>query len=134
MFLATATTNLVATARAEGREDDADRAIGKESLNVVPSATKYALVRSLGQPATIFASVSRASFLADKDTAGPLVSVSLAFMGNAIGTYVLVKYAGMGIVGAAIGTLLADVSAALFLFRRMKKMRLEKFRNKQQGQ
>lgn len=96
---------------------------GQESASVVPSALKYATVRAFGQPAVIMASVARASALAGKDTQGPLTSVALAFVLNAIGTVALVRFTNLGIVGAAIGTLCADCAATLFLLTRIKQSR-----------
>jgi len=92
---------------------------GQESASVVPSALKYATVRAFGQPAVIMATVARASALAGKDTRGPLTSVALAFMLNAVGTVALVRFTNLGIVGAAIGTLCADCAATLFLLVRI---------------
>lgn len=96
---------------------------GQESASVVPSALKYATVRAFGQPAVIMASVARASALAGKDTQGPLTSVALAFVLNAVGTTILVRYCNLGIVGAAIGTLCADCVATLFLLTRISSSR-----------
>lgn len=101
---------------------------GQESASVVPSALKYATVRAFGQPAVIMASVARASALAGKDTGGPLTSVALAFFLNAVGTTVLVRFANLGIVGAAIGTLCADCVATLFLLSRISSFRREETR------
>jgi Na+-driven multidrug efflux pump len=90
-FIATATTNLVATALANNEDDEANRIVsealflalccgaclcslvlfsgqpllamiaGEASASVVPSALKYALVRAFGQPFVIMASVARAA-------------------------------------------------------------------------
>ena len=149
MFIATAATNLVATAQANGRDLEAEQTVseafwlagmcglflamtvwtmgqpllqliaGQASANVVPSALKYAVVRAVGQPAVIVASVARASALAAQDTRGPLLSVAMAFALNALGTLFLVRVAKLGIIGAAIGTLMADTAAAAFLLLRI---------------
>jgi len=153
-FIATAATNLVASANASSDDrDESDRIVsealflalisgiglgtmvlvagtplltiiaGKASASVVPSALKYALVRAFGQPFVIMASVARAAALTEKDTKGPLVSVGLAFILNVIGTLILVKKTPLGIMGAAIGTLCADVAATGFLLFRLKQSR-----------
>jgi putative MATE family efflux protein len=152
MFIATAATNLVASSRADGDEEGAQRTVseaiflafccgtflmsivltagrpllsviaGQESAEVVPSALRYATVRAFGQQAVIMASVARAAALARKDTRGPLVSVALAFGLNVVGTLALVRGAHLGIVGAAIGTLVADCAATTFLLARMRRL------------
>eukprot|EP00978_Attheya_sp_CCMP212_P001637 scaffold3335_cov43-Attheya_sp.AAC.3 len=153
MFIATAATNLVASAHAKGDIQGSERIVsealfmacisgiflasivfvagqplllaiaGHESRQVVPSALKYATIRAFGQPAVVMASVARAAALARKDTKGPLVSVALAFLLNAVGTIALVRGTNLGIMGAAIGTLGADVAATLFLLVRIKQSR-----------
>lgn len=159
MFIATAATNLVASARADGDEEGAQKTVsealflalcsgtllasialtagrpllsiiaGKESAQVVPSALRYALVRSFGQPMVVMASVARAAALATKDTRGPLLSVALAFVLNGVGTLALVRGAKLGIVGAAIGTLAADCVATTFLLNRIRRSRKTKQKN-----
>lgn len=99
---------------------------GKESSMVVPAALQYSTVRAFGQPAVIMASVARAAALAGKDTRGPLTSVALAFVLNAVGTIALVRWTDLGIVGAAIGTLSADVAATIFLLQRIQSSRRSK--------
>jgi putative MATE family efflux protein len=153
MFLATAATNLVATARADGDEKGAQRIVsealflalcsgmflasivliagrpllsviaGRQSAEVVPSALRYATVRSFAQAPVVMASVARAAALAQKDTWGPLQSVAMAFTLNAVGTVTLVRVAKLGIVGAAIGTFVADCAAAAFLLARIRRFR-----------
>jgi len=147
-FIATAATNLVASARAAGDVRGAERTTaeatflaisfgvaltavtlafgrsllsaiaGASSLAVVPAALRYSSVRALGQPAVLAASVARAAALTDKDTRGPLISVAIAFVLNAIGTVWLVHRTG-SIVGAAVGTTVADYAAMIYLFARM---------------
>ena len=162
-FIATAATNMVASARADGESDkegmtsaetEQQRIIGealflamtsgiflaslvlfagqplllgiagRESAAVVPSALKYATVRAYGQPFVVMASVARAAALAQKDTTGPLLSVALAFALNAVGTTTLVRYTPLGIVGAAIATLGADIAATLYLLWRIRRKRI----------
>ncbi|CAJ1939015.1 unnamed protein product [Cylindrotheca closterium] len=102
---------------------------GEASRSVVPSALKYALVRAFGQPFVIMASVARAAALAERDTKGPLVSVGLAFILNVIGTLTLVTKTPLGIVGAAIGTLCADVASTGFLLSRLRQSRKRRGNN-----
>jgi len=150
-FLATATTNLVATAQTNG--DSADHIVsealclaavfgaalgavvllagepllgiiaGKASRGVVPLALKYASIRAWGQPAVILATVARASSLAVKDTVGPLRSVALAFLWNAIGTVVLVRGFRLGVIGAGLATVTADIAACVLLLSRIRRRR-----------
>ena len=61
--------------------------------------------------------------LAEKDTKGPLVSVGLAFILNVVGTLSLVTKTPLGIMGAAIGTLCADIASTGFLLRRLRQSR-----------
>jgi len=153
MFIATAATNMIASARADGDETACERIVsealflalisglflatlvflfgqpmmmviaGKQSASVVPSALKYSLIRAFGQPFVVMASVARASALAKKDTLGPLLSVAMAFLLNAVGTIALVKNTNLGIMGAAIGTLVADIAATAFLLARIRTSR-----------
>lgn len=147
MFVATACTNLVASATNDASvQQTVETALvlagvlglllccmvwtagtpllwsiaGQASGSVVPSALRYSLIRALVQPFVLWASVSRATLLARQDTASPLWSVILAFGLNLVGTVTLVKYAGWGIAGAAVATATADVAAALFLLRRLR--------------
>jgi len=152
-FIATAATNLVASAIAEGNDSKAERTIsealflalcsgtflgglvllaggpilmriaGEASASVVPSALSYAWVRAFGQPFVIMASVARAAALAEKDTRGPLVSIGIAFILNVIGTLTLVTKTSLGITGAAVGTLCADIVATSFLMGRIRSKR-----------
>jgi len=158
-FIATAATNLVASAIANGDDSEAERIVsealflalcsgaflgglvllagspilmriaGEASASVVPSALKYALVRAFGQPFVIMASVARAAALAEKDTRGPLISVGIAFVLNVIGTLTLVRKTTMGITGAAVGTLCADIVATSFLLGRIKRKRKRSKKN-----
>ncbi|GAX25563.1 hypothetical protein FisN_28Hh032 [Fistulifera solaris] len=148
MFVATACTNLVASATEdESVQQTVETALvlagvlgvflcsmvwtagtpllwsiaGQASASVIPSALRYSLIRALAQPFVLWASVSRATLLARHDTASPLWSVILAFWLNLIGTVTLVKYAGWGIAGAAVATATADVAAALFLIQRVRR-------------
>jgi hypothetical protein len=58
--------------------------------------------------------VAYAAALAERNTRGPLI-----FVLNAAGTLTLVRQCKMGIAGAAIGTLGADVTSTLFLLDQM---------------
>jgi len=99
---------------------------GKASASVVPSALQYATIRAFGQPFVVMASVARAAALARKDTRGPLVSVALASLLNFVGTTSLVRLTGLGIRGAAIGTLVADIAATTFLLTRIRTSRTKR--------
>jgi len=153
-FIATAATNLVASAIAKG--EDSDRIVsealflalcsglflggsvivagrpllsiiaGEASASVVPSALKYALVRAFAQPCVLLASVARAAALAEKDTRGPLISVAIAFTLNIIGTLTLVRSFSMGITGAGFGTLCADIASTVYLLSRIRRERKKK--------
>jgi len=148
MFIATANTNMVASARANKYTRKAEQIVsealflalcsgiflastvflaGRESAQVVPSALKDATVRAFAQPAVVMASVARAASLVNKDTRGPLVTVAIAFVMNVVGTVFtvfLVRRTGLGIVGAAVGTLCADCVAAIFLLFRIRQSRI----------
>jgi len=147
-FIATATTNRVAAAKADGNESESERVVsealfialcgglflttvslrwgepllrwiaGAASADVVPSALRYSDIRAWGQPFVIMASVARAAGLAAKDTQGPLLSVLLGFVLNAVGTVALVRFTNLGVAGAALATVVADAAAAAFLLLR----------------
>jgi Na+-driven multidrug efflux pump len=72
--------------------------------------------------------------LAERDTQGPLVSIGIAFILNVIGTLTLVRKTSLGITGAAIGTLCADIAATSFLLCRVKQSRDKKKGKKESSQ
>jgi Na+-driven multidrug efflux pump len=64
--------------------------------------------------------------LAERDTRGPLLSIGMAFILNVVGTLTLVTQTSLGITGAAIGTLCADIATTSFLLSRIRRSRQKK--------
>ncbi|CAM9305520.1 unnamed protein product, partial [Choristocarpus tenellus] len=137
-FLAVATTNLQATALAEGDTGEAQKVVahalglalgigltvmatvqllgprvlvhmaGEKSKDIVPPALMYSRVRILGAPACITTMVLQAACLGARDSLTPLGIVVLAGVMNALGDWFTVCKAGMGVMGAGLATMLAE--------------------------
>ncbi|CAM9212103.1 unnamed protein product [Sphacelaria rigidula] len=144
-FLAIATTNLQATALAEGRKDEAQKVVaqavglaltigfvvaagvqlagpqvlvrlaGEKSKEVVPDALVYSRVRILGAPASIAAMVLQAACLGARDSVTPLGVVAVAGLVNAAGDWFTVCRLGMGVLGAAAATASAESVSMVLL-------------------
>ena len=144
-FLSVATTNLVATALADG--DDVRTILGSavqlailcgaasavaqiafglpvlsrytsaRSAACVAPAYEYVRVRALGAPAALLAKVSIATSLASKDATTPLVAVVASGLLNLILDIVLVSGLGLGMAGAAWATVSSEVICAAIILR-----------------
>ena len=146
-FLCTATTPLVASKKAEGREEEAVKLGGQAltlalvlgaTLSVVllvsmqsllrvmgtgstgEEANMYALqflgIRALAAPAVLSIEASTGVLRGYLDTKTPVVILILANIINLTMDVILIAFAGMGPMGAAIATTSAEwISATLFL-------------------
>lgn len=139
-FLTYGTTAEVARLRGAGRPDEATRhvlaalwlAVGLGALvtavllaggplivrvmgadaSVVPLALAYLRIRALAAVPVLVVAVGHGAFRGCKDMRTPLWITAAANVGNALLTWALIYPAGMGVAGAAWGTLLAQIGAA----------------------
>ncbi|CAM9193534.1 unnamed protein product [Chrysoparadoxa australica] len=144
-FIGVATTNLLATALAEGNEEEGQKVVahalsialsmgfvialvvwgvGEPLLTIfsagktpaiIPPAFRYARRRILGGPACLATMVMQSACLASKDSFSPLLVVLAAALLNGIGDYFSVCRWGQGIGGAATATALAEVLSSSLL-------------------
>ena len=146
LFLAVTTTNLVANARARGDVQGEERAVrngltfalgcgsalgaflllasegplrllaGKDASALMLGARAYTGVRALGMPAGFALLVLQAAALGVKDWLAPSLAVVVAVLANVLADLFFVAVLGLGVVGAAIGTILSQIGAAATLF------------------
>lgn len=139
LFLAMATSNLVATSMALDDVDGAaahlsrllfvalacgfgmiafthflatpiiSRFVGTRT-SLIPAARLYAGIRGLAWPAVLVTSVAQSASLGLQDAWGPLYVLAVASAINLSGDIVLCSYMGMGIAGAAWATMASQVS------------------------
>lgn len=79
---------------------------------VTDPALAYLRVRALAAVPVLVVAVGHGAFRGLKDTRTPLYVAVAANVANAVASYVLVYPVGLGVVGAAYGTLLAQSGAA----------------------
>lgn len=86
--------------------------IGHEVDNtpgLLDSAVDYVKIRAFSMPTSLLLGVVQAACLGAQDSVTPLISILYSTIVNVIGDFLLVKQFGMGLQGAAIATLLAQV-------------------------
>jgi MATE family multidrug resistance protein len=83
--------------------------------DVVDPALTYLRVRALGAVPLLVSQVGHGVFRGMKDTATPLVVTIAVNVINGVVSWVLIYPVGLGVAGAAIGTVLAEVCAAAAL-------------------
>ena len=150
LFLSIAATNLIAKAYAQKDQTSLSR-VGRTALgmgtiggsvfavllylfaspisvlycgnaqSLVPACTQYVAIRALALPAVVITTIAQAICIGTKDTKTPMLSVALAGVLNLMGDFVLVKWLGQGISGAAWATSASQVLAAGLLLRVLKK-------------
>mmetsp|Transcript_22916 Transcript_22916/g.48011 ORF Transcript_22916/g.48011 Transcript_22916/m.48011 type:complete len:371 (+) Transcript_22916:866-1978(+) len=79
------------------------------SPGLLDSAHEYVKIRALSMPTSLLGGVLQAALLGAKDSVTPLVSILYSTIVNVSGDYLLVSKLGMGLKGAAIATLLAQL-------------------------
>lgn len=84
---------------------------GETSRLVLGDAAAYARVRAVGMPIGLAFMVLQASFLAARDWRPPTAAAVVACLANLIGDLILVAWLRLGVVGAAIATVLAQCSS-----------------------
>jgi hypothetical protein len=86
--------------------------IGPEAENtpgLLNSAVDYVKIRAFSMPTSLLLGVIQAACLGAKDSVTPLIAIVYSTVVNIFGDFILVKKLGMGLRGAAIATLLAQV-------------------------
>lgn len=93
-------------------------AIGNEAAStpgLLDSATAYVKIRAFSLPTSLFGGVIQAALLGGQDSVTPLVAILYSTIINVVGDFLLVKQFGMGLKGAAIATLVAQLAATAAL-------------------
>ena len=85
------------------------------SPEVVEQASTYLRISALGLPAMLLVLAATGVLRGHLDTRTPLVVATVGFTGNAVLNVVLVHGVGLGIAGAAWGTVIAQVGMAVAL-------------------
>ncbi|XP_020532332.1 protein DETOXIFICATION 46, chloroplastic isoform X2 [Amborella trichopoda] len=152
MFLAVATSNMVATAIATKDRKEAQKHIsillfaaficgmgmllftkffgtqiltaftGPKNIHIVPAANTYVQIRGLAWPAVLVGLVAQSASLALKDSWGPLKALTIASLVNGIGDIILCGVLGYGIAGAAWATMASQFVAGFMMIDSLNKM------------
>jgi len=85
---------------------------------LVPYAISYMKIRVFAQPAVLVSQVWQSGLLAQGDAATPAQAIALACAVNVLGDLFLVRFAGWGIQGAAVATVVAQLLQLPFLLWR----------------
>lgn len=80
------------------------------SPGLLDSAHEYVKIRALSMPTSLLGGVLQAALLGAKDSVTPLVAIAYSTVINVVGDYLLVNRFHMGLKGAAIATLLAQLA------------------------
>ena len=103
------------------------RAMGAEG-EVVQPALAYLRIRSLAAVPLLMTQVGHGAFRGIKDTRTPLLVSLAANVVNGVLSWVLIYPAGMGVAGAAVGTVVAETLAAgAFLLLGARRLHPESF-------
>lgn len=104
------------------------RAMGA-APDVAGPAVTYLRIRASAATAVLVVQVGHGAFRGLKDTRTPLVVTVVANVVNGVVSWVLIYEAGLGIVGAALGTVVAEVGGAVaFLWLGARRFRLVSLR------
>lgn len=82
---------------------------------LIDSAVDYVKIRALSLPTTLLLNVVQAALLGAKDSVTPLIAILYSTVVNVVGDFLLVRVFHMGLRGAAIATLLAQLAATFAL-------------------
>jgi len=83
------------------------------SPGLLDAAHEYVKIRALSMPTSLLGGVLQAALLGAKDSVTPLVSILYSTIVNVVGDYLLVTRYRMGLKGAAIATLLAQLAGTV---------------------
>ncbi|VEU43259.1 unnamed protein product [Pseudo-nitzschia multistriata] len=82
---------------------------------LIDSAVDYVKIRAVSMPTSLLLGVVQAALLGAKDSVTPLIAILYSTVVNVVGDFLLVRVASMGLKGAAIATLLAQLAATAAL-------------------
>jgi Na+-driven multidrug efflux pump len=82
---------------------------------LIESAVDYVKIRAFSMPTSLLIGVVQAALLGAKDSVTPLIAILYSTTINVFGDLLLVRVLGMGLRGAAIATLLAQLAATAAL-------------------
>eukprot|EP00584_Thalassiosira_punctigera_P016440 CAMPEP_0172547928 /NCGR_PEP_ID=MMETSP1067-20121228/17349_1 /TAXON_ID=265564 ORGANISM="Thalassiosira punctigera, Strain Tpunct2005C2" /NCGR_SAMPLE_ID=MMETSP1067 /ASSEMBLY_ACC=CAM_ASM_000444 /LENGTH=571 /DNA_ID=CAMNT_0013335089 /DNA_START=27 /DNA_END=1742 /DNA_ORIENTATION=- len=83
------------------------------SPGLLDAAHEYVQIRALSMPTSLLGGVLQAALLGAKDSVTPLISILYSTLVNICGDYFLVSRLHMGLKGAAIATLLAQLAGTI---------------------
>ncbi|KAJ3693965.1 hypothetical protein LUZ60_009445 [Juncus effusus] len=145
MFLAIATSNMVATSLAQQDRELAQHQIsmllfvaftcgfgmflftkllgprvlaafaGPENFHIIPAGNTYVQIRAFAWPAVLVGLVAQSASLGMKDSWGPLKALIVASVVNAFGDILLCSFFKYGIAGAAWATMVSQVIAGFMM-------------------
>jgi len=96
------------------------------SPGLLDAAHEYVKIRALSMPTSLLGGVLQAALLGAKDSVTPLVSILYSTIVNISGDYLLVSKMHMGLKGAAIATLLAQLAGTIAMIGPARKKLLAK--------
>ncbi|KAL3826275.1 hypothetical protein ACHAXA_004593 [Cyclostephanos tholiformis] len=96
------------------------------SPGLLDAAHEYVKIRALSMPTSLLGGVLQAALLGAKDSVTPLVSILYSTIVNIIGDYLLVTRYRMGLKGAAIATLLAQLAGTVAMIPAARKKLLSR--------
>jgi len=96
------------------------------SPGLLNSAHEYVQIRALSMPTSLLGGVLQAALLGAKDSVTPLVAIAYSTAVNLVGDYLLVSRFHMGLKGAAIATLCAQLAGTIAMIRPARKKLLSK--------
>ena len=96
------------------------------SPGLLDAAHEYVKIRALSMPTSLLGGVLQAALLGAKDSVTPLVSILYSTIVNVVGDYLLVTRYRMGLKGAAIATLLAQLAGTVAMIPAARKKLLSK--------
>ena len=76
---------------------------------LLDSAVAYVKIRAFSLPTSLLLGVIQSALLGAKDSVTPLIAILYSTVVNLVGDFLLVKIFGMGLRGAAIATLVAQL-------------------------
>ena len=103
--------------------------IGPEAASspgLLDAAHEYVKIRALSMPTSLLGGVLQAALLGAKDSVTPLVSILYSTVVNISGDYLLVNRYQMGLKGAAIATLLAQLAGTIAMIPAARKKLLSR--------
>uniref|UniRef100_A0A7S2BGX8 Multidrug and toxic compound extrusion protein n=1 Tax=Octactis speculum TaxID=3111310 RepID=A0A7S2BGX8_9STRA len=91
--------------------------IPKAAQDILPLSLSYARIRAFGFVPALASLVLQASSLARRAISIPLIAVGISSLGNLLGDGLLVGRFGMGVNGAAIATVVAQILSCAILLK-----------------